>query len=85
MAEVVLTSAYVIERADGELAAWNCTAARDAGGISVQAAEETIRRVHLNLNRPQQVKAEFANAAAVLVDAKGMLWIGPGGEPELIR
>jgi hypothetical protein len=84
MAEVALTSAYVIERADGELAAWNCTATRDADGISIQAAEETIRRVHLNLRRPHQVRAEFANAAAVRVDAQGMLWIGPGGEPELI-
>jgi len=85
MAEVALTSAYVIERADGELAAWNCTATRDADGISIQAAEETIRRVHLNLQRQHRVKAEFANAAVVRVDAKGMLWIGPGGEPELIR
>jgi hypothetical protein len=86
MAEMALTSAYVIERENGELGAWNCKATLDsAGGIDIQPAEEVVVRVHLNLLRPHQVKATFADAVAASAQAKGMHWIGPGGEPELIR
>jgi hypothetical protein len=84
LAEVALTSAYVLERANGDLVAWNCKATRDGGGvISIQPAEEIVSRVHLNLRRPHQVNAAFAHAAAVSTRAEGLQWIGPGGTPEL--
>jgi hypothetical protein len=86
LAEVALTSAYLIERADGDLVAWNCTATRDAtGGIEIKPSERVVSRVHLNLNRPQQVTATFGKGSAQTVEAKGMQWMGPGGTPELFR
>ncbi len=86
MAEMALTSAYVIERENGELGTWNCTATLDsAGRIDIHPAEEVVSRVHLNLLRPHQVKATFAGAVAASAQARGMHWIGPGGEPELVR
>jgi hypothetical protein len=84
LSEVALTSAYVLERANGELAVWNCTATRDgAGVINIQPAEEIVSRVHLNLRGQRQVQATFANASAVNTRAEGLQWIGPGGTPEL--
>jgi hypothetical protein len=84
MAEVVLTSAYVMERTNGDLAAWNCKATRDgAGAISIQPAEDIVSRVHLNLRGPLHANATFANGVAVSTRAEGMQWIGPGGVPEL--
>jgi hypothetical protein len=84
MAEVVLTSAYVIERPNGELVSWNCRASRDgAEVISIQPAEDVVSRIHLNLPGPRQVKAMFANRIGVSVQAGGLQWIGPGGVPDL--
>ncbi len=84
LSEVVLTSAYVVERANGDLVAWNCKATKDgAGVINIQPAEDIVSRVHLNLRRPHQVNATFALAAAVSTRAEGLQWIGPGGTPEL--
>ena len=86
LAEVALTSAYVLERANGELATWNCKATRDPdGAISVHPAEDVVRRVHVNLNGVGKVKAAFGKAPAQISYAKGMHWIGPGGTPELFR
>jgi hypothetical protein len=84
LTEVALTSAYVLERDNGELAVWNCNATRDgAGVINIQPAEEIVSRVHLNLRRPYLVKTTFAGAPAVSARAEGLQWIGPGGTPEL--
>ena len=84
MCEVALTAAYVVERANGELAAWNGTATRDSAGvIHIQPGEEIVSRVHLNLRGPRQVNATFANDRVVSLRAEGMQWIGPGGTPEL--
>jgi hypothetical protein len=86
LGEVTLTSAYVIERASGEVVSWNCQATRDIGGaINIQPAEDIVSRVHLNLRQPSEVKVTFANGPCVCVQAEGMQWIGPGGIPELIR
>jgi hypothetical protein len=86
LAEVALTSAYVIERANGELVTWNCTAhAGAAGSIEVKPAEGVVSRVHLNLNRPHRITTTFGNAPAQTFETKGMQWIGPGGTPELFR
>ncbi len=86
LAEVALTSAYVLERENGELATWNCTATRDSdGAFIVQPAEDIVSRVHVNLNGPRMVKAAFEKAPAQIRCAKGMQWIGPGGTPELFR
>ena len=86
LAEVALTSSYVIERGDGELSAWNCDAKRDSQGtIAVHPFEDVVSRVHINLRRPHQVNASFAGNPEVHVKADGMQWIGPGGTPEILR
>jgi hypothetical protein len=86
LAEVALTSAYVLERSGGELVAWNCRATRDdAGAISIQPAEDLVSRVHLNLREQRQVSATFANTTTVNIQSESMQWIGPGGTPELFR
>jgi hypothetical protein len=86
MEEVALTSAYVIERTNGELAGWNCKVTKDRDGlIRIEPAESIVNRVHLNLRRSSQIRAVFANVAMVSVQAEGLHWIGPGGVPELLR
>lgn len=86
LAEVALTSAYVVERSDGNLVTWNCTAERDsADKIVIHPSEEVVSRVHVNLQRNYRVRAVFGNAPELQIDAKGMQWIGPGGIPEIIR
>jgi hypothetical protein len=83
---VALTSAYVIERANGDLITWNCTSTVDAvGGINIKMAEDVVSRVHVNLNKAHQVTATFGNDSTQPIEAKGMQWIGPGGTPELFR
>jgi hypothetical protein len=86
LAEVALTSAYVIERGDGQLVTWNCRGARTSDNtINIQPFEDVVSRVHLNLRRPHQVSASFARGPGVHVNAVGMQWIGPGGTPEILR
>ena len=86
LAEVTLTSAYVIERANGDLVAWNCNVTGDSvGEIVIQPSEDIVSRVHLNLHKAHRVKASFRNCPAVNVLAEGLEWIGPGGIPELFR
>jgi hypothetical protein len=86
LAEVALTTAYVLERPSGELVTWNCQAALGEGGaISVQPAEDIVSRVHVNLRGSRRVSATFANTGRLSVQVEEMEWIGPGGTPELFR
>lgn len=83
--EVALTSAYLVERADGELMTWNCTVERRPEGLVVVPAERVVNRIHLNLRRPQRIVARFADGPVEIASAGGLHWIGPGGTPELLR
>ena len=86
LAEVALTSAYVIERGDRQLITWNCHAKCDAEDtIVVRPFEDVVSRVHVNLRRPRRVSASFARGPALRVRAEGMQWIGPEGIPEILR
>src|ERR1700733_2972082 len=86
LAEVALTTAYVLERSSGELVTWNCQATREQGGvIRVQPAEDIVSRVHVNLRGSRRVTAVFANSGRLSVQVEKMEWIGPGGTPELFR
>jgi hypothetical protein len=83
LSEMALTACYVVERADGELVAWNGAARRDASGvIYIEPAEEIVTRVHVNLRGARQVNAAFLSGA-LTTRAEGLQWIGPGGVPEL--
>jgi hypothetical protein len=84
LSEVALAAAYVLERANGDLVAWNCSATRSAAGvINIHPAEDIVSRVHLNLRSPHPVNATFAHGVAVSTQVQGLQWIGPGGTPEL--
>jgi hypothetical protein len=60
----LISTSFVIERADEDLVTWNCTAARDAGGtIVIQPYEDLVSGVHVNFRRPHQVSAAFRNTS----------------------
>ena len=87
MEEVALTSAYVLQRADGQLVTWNCSASRGSDGtIAVTPAEKVVSRVHINLTRPETVEIRMQGNPTVRSKCgPGMQWLGPGGVPELLR
>jgi len=86
LAEVALTSAYVIERPDGQLVTWNCTAAQEPGdAIVIHRFEDVVSRVHVNFQHPRQVRVSFGRGPELQIKAEGMQWIGPGGVPEILR
>lgn len=85
MEEVALTSAYVIERADGSWSTYNCKAATRADGLLiVTPAEALVSRVHLNLRQPRRVKLDIRDSKEISATA-GLQWVGPGGMPEILR
>jgi hypothetical protein len=84
MEEMALCNAYVLERADGTYAGYNCTVKAEDGVLYITPREETISRIHLNLKKDTSVKTEIKGE---LIDGSfnGMQWIGPGGVPEDVR
>lgn len=72
--EVALTSAYVVERPGGELAAWNCTVESKDGDLSVSPAENIVEKVHLNLQKPHRVTVRFGRGA-LSAECKGIQWM----------
>jgi hypothetical protein len=83
--EVALTAAYVIERTDGTLSTYNCTAKKTSTAITIIPAEEVVSRVHLNLKTKHTVNVKFGSGEKVSGSFSGMQWIGPGGVPEDLR
>jgi hypothetical protein len=83
--EVALTAAYVIERTDGTLSTYNCTAKKVWGTINITPAEDVVSRVHLNLKTKHTVNVKFGSGEKVSGSFSGMQWIGPGGVPEDLR
>jgi len=84
--EVMFENAYVLERADGSLAGWNCTVSRyNNGTLHVMPAEACVSRVHLNLKKGGVVEIAFASGKLKATAKPGMDWVGPGGKPFTIR
>jgi len=83
--EVALTSAYLIERADGSLITYNCKAEKVEGTVHIIPAEEVVSRVHLNLKTKHKVQVKFGSGETVSGSYFAMQWIGPGGVPEDLR
>ena len=74
--EVALTSAFVLEHADGTLLAYNCTAVRDGGWIVIKPAEAVVKKVHVNLRGPSSLRVQWADAKATETNVNGgMTWI----------
>ena len=56
MEEVTLTSAYMLERENGEIITWNCRATRDTGGsITILLNDDIISSVNINLKKKQLI------------------------------
>ncbi|MGF7232584.1 hypothetical protein [Arachidicoccus sp.] len=62
MAEVALTSAYVLERKDGSLLYYNCVVKREGKKIIVIPNEKIITRINLNLQNSYIVQILWRNA-----------------------
>ncbi len=74
--EVALTSAYVVERADGQLAGWNCRVEISAGAITVDPLEEVVSSVHLNLKQPAKGTVRFhGHSTPFESPVNGMFWV----------
>ena len=53
--ETMLTNAFVIERADGKIAGYNCQVTRQGNKLTVKADEKQITHLHCNLKKPYTV------------------------------
>lgn len=53
--ETMLTNAFVVERADGEVTGYNCQVTRQGSQLTVKAAEKQITHLHCNLKKPYTV------------------------------
>jgi len=85
MEEMAVAAAYVIEREDGVIKAYNCTVKKSSGILEVIPAEDVISRIHLNLKKARKVTVAFGSGETVSGSYSGMQWIGPGGTPEDLR
>ena len=56
--ETVLTNAFVVERADGSVAGYNCKVIRKGNTLEVKADEKQIRNLHCNLKHAYTVRFE---------------------------
>ena len=74
--ETALTYAYVLEREDGSLRAWNARCERTAEGLMVTPAETCVRALHVNLKGPRRVTVRLPEGAVTRDAPAGMSWIG---------
>ena len=79
LAEQFVPNAFVLEREDGTLRAWNCRAERAGEMLEIVPAEPVVSRVHLNLREGRRVSVRFAKESFDERVEPGMRWIGPGG------
>ena len=82
-----MTASYLLERENGDLVAWNCSASRSPQGeIIITPTEPVISRVHVNLRHPATVEIHFPGGKTERDPcAAGMKWIGSGRVPEILR
>jgi len=76
--EVALTSAYVIEREDGNISTYNCKASRNGSTLIIAPFEAVVSSVHLNLRKKHQVVIVFAEGEAATGMFHGMKWVHRG-------
>lgn len=75
LAEVALTHAFVLMRADGSLLAYNCTVAPEGGTLVVTPDESLVDAVHLNLSAGAVVRVKFDGRERVENIPAGMHWV----------
>jgi len=79
--EVALTSAYVLERENGEVVGWNCKIKLNDDILEVSPSESIVCSVHVNLKHKWNLRIHFMERT-VSAQFKGMRWFhkkeGPG-------
>ena len=75
MEEIALTSAYIIERADGTLKSYNCSCLKNGSILIVKPSESIVKQVHLNLKTPAECQVVFADGRTISDRVSGMEWI----------
>ena len=59
MEEIVLSNAFVIERAGGTIIGYNCRVSLNGKTLEVVPAETIVQRVHVNLKTPRHMHVSF--------------------------
>jgi len=72
--EVALTSAYVLERENGEIVGWNCQTELKDDILNIHPSESNVSSVHVNLKRRWNLKIHFAGKTVSAQQGKGMRW-----------
>jgi len=76
LGEIALTSAYVVENADGTIETWNCAASSDRHGtVEVMPSEPVVERVHVNLKSARSVRVRLATGVVAADCPAGMTWL----------
>ena len=75
MEEFALTAAYVIEREDGTIKTYNCSAEKIGGSLIITPAEGLVSKVHVNTKNPLKCQVRFAGRKPVNSTVHGMQWI----------
>ena len=78
LAEQFMPNAFVVEREDGTIRSWNCTAEVQNGKLLVKTSDKIVSRVHLNVQRKHIVEVDFNGKKYTYQVNKGMKWVGPG-------
>ena len=81
MGEEFIPNAFVLERADGTLRAWNCLVERKDGLILVKPAEAAVSRVHFNLRTASRDEVQFAPETVRAKLEPGMKWVLSKAQP----
>jgi hypothetical protein len=76
LAEQFVPNAFVLERADGTLRAWNCRVDQNGDRLEIVPAEPIVSRVHLNLRQAHQVAIRFSKESFDQHIGPGMRWVG---------
>ena len=72
--EVALTSAYILERNNGEIISWNCRVEFNSDVLNVKPSEPIVSSVHFNLKHERNVRVYFADET-VSAQIERMKWI----------
>jgi hypothetical protein len=78
--EAMLTSAYVVERTDGTIKTYNCTARKENGKLLINSNEKQIVHLHCNLKKGYTII--FNNTKSFTVNSNYLGWVT--GDPYLL-
>ncbi len=75
LAEMFIPNAFVIERPDGSLRTWNCSACMENDKLTIIPAENHVTRVHFNMKKKHKVNVCFGGSIKTALLKKGMQWL----------